>query len=146
MYGLGMLQSTRDLLLYPTRGISVHPTRGICWYPTSASLLYPTRGVLYPPSEGVLSGGRGRFWDERGEGWHVPGFVRLLYRFPVHDVCSVQLRMMRSPKGVNTDSGWNWMPCTSSVRWRRPMMRPSSLTAVMASVSGRPSRLTTHEW
>ena len=53
---------------------------------------------------------------------------------------------MVMPSGVSTDSGWNWMPWTSIVRWRRPMMQPSLLTAVISRQAGKFSRLTTHEW
>ena len=40
------------------------------------------------------------------------------------------------PAAVRIDSGWNCTPSTSSSRWRRPMIVPSSVSAVISSTSG----------
>ncbi len=40
------------------------------------------------------------------------------------------------PTSVSTDSGWNCTPSTRSLRWRRPMMRPS-VSAEISSSRGR---------
>ena len=42
--------------------------------------------------------------------------------------------------------GWNCTPSIGSSRWRRPMTRPSSDSAVTSSTSGTVSRATTSEW
>ena len=59
---------------------------------------------------------------------------------------STKLRRMRRPSPVRIDSGWNWTPCTGSVRWRRPMIVPSSFVrAVTSSTAGSPCSATTRE-
>src|SRR6266852_1084449 len=49
------------------------------------------------------------------------------------------------PSTVRIDSGWNCTPSTGRRRWRRPMISPSSATAVTSSASGTVSRRTASE-
>ena len=42
----------------------------------------------------------------------------------------------RWPPTVRIDSGWNCTPSTSCSRWRRPITRPSSVSAVISSSGG----------
>ncbi|GAA3061588.1 hypothetical protein GCM10020254_01780 [Streptomyces goshikiensis] len=60
-------------------------------------------------------------------------------------VRSRKFAIMPRPCSVETDSGWNWTPQTGRVRWRRPMMTPSSDQAVASRESGRGSA-TLSEW
>ncbi len=50
------------------------------------------------------------------------------------------------PLEVRIDSGWNCTPSTSYWRWRRPITIPSSVSAVISSMSGTLARSTTSEW
>ena len=52
----------------------------------------------------------------------------------------------RGRESVRIDSGWNCTPSIGSSRWRRPITRPSSLSAVTSSTSGTESRSTISEW
>ena len=47
--------------------------------------------------------------------------------------------------GVSTDSGWNWIPCTSYFLCLSAMIYPSRLIAVTSKQSGNSSVSTTHE-
>ncbi len=49
-------------------------------------------------------------------------------------------------RSVRIDSGWNCTPSIGNSRWRRPITRPSSDSAVISSTSGTVSRATTREW
>src|SRR2546421_3511323 len=49
------------------------------------------------------------------------------------------------PCSVSMASGWNWAPSTGSLRWRRPMISPSSDSAVISRQAGSVSRSTTRE-
>ena len=51
-----------------------------------------------------------------------------------------------SPSGVPTDSGWYCTPSTANSLCLRPMISPSSLSAVTARQSGRLARSTAREW
>lgn len=50
------------------------------------------------------------------------------------------------PSVVRMDSGWNCTPSTSISRWRRPMISPSSVQALISSTAGNDARSTTSEW
>jgi len=69
------------------------------------------------------------------EGWIVHGAP--IFR---------KLRNMRLPMGVMIDSGWNWMPSRGRVRWRMPMISPSSARAETTSSAGRDSASSASEW
>ena len=57
-----------------------------------------------------------------------------------------KLRRRSCPPSVRIDSGWNCTPSIGNSRWRRPITRPSSDSAVISSTSGTESRSTTSEW
>ena len=59
---------------------------------------------------------------------------------------STKFRRIWAPSGVCTTSGWNCTPNTGSVRWRRPMMVPSSVQAVGTSTSGSEAASTIRLW
>src|SRR5262249_48093943 len=50
------------------------------------------------------------------------------------------------PCSVRSASGWNCTPSTGRLRWRRPMISPSSASAVTSRQPGRLLRSTTSEW
>ena len=52
----------------------------------------------------------------------------------------------RGRASVRIDSGWNCTPSIGNSRWRRPITKPSSDSAVISSTSGTESRSTTSEW
>ena len=52
----------------------------------------------------------------------------------------------RGRASVRIDSGWNCTPSIGNSRWRSPITRPSSDSAVISSTSGTESRSTTSEW
>src|SRR5690606_24660618 len=56
-----------------------------------------------------------------------------------------KLRSMSWPCSVAMLSGWNCTLWTGLVLWARPMMRPSSLSAVISSSAGNVSRSTISE-
>ena len=53
-------------------------------------------------------------------------------------------RSAAGPRGVSTDSGWNWTPCTERSRWRTPITSPSVVRAVTSSAAGTSSAAS--EW
>ena len=57
-----------------------------------------------------------------------------------------KLRTRSWPPTVRIDSGWNCTPSVGASRWRRPITRPSSVSAVISSTSGTGARSTTSEW
>ena len=71
---------------------------------------------------------------------------------PVHQLgdgaldhaASRKFRISCGPRGVSTDSGWNWTPWTGSSRWRTAMISPSSAVAATSSTSG--TRVAASEW
>ena len=50
------------------------------------------------------------------------------------------------PCSVRKDSGWNCTPSTARLRWRTPMISPSSDSAVTSRHSGRVERRIESEW
>src|SRR5256712_7516078 len=50
------------------------------------------------------------------------------------------------PCSVSSASGWNCTPSTARLRWRRPMISPSSDSAVTARQAGNDDLSTTSEW
>ncbi len=70
----------------------------------------------------------------------VPG------RSAVQPAAGEEVRQQGGPLGVRIDSGWNWTPSTARVRWRRPMITPSAVSAVTSSASGTVAGSTTSEW
>ena len=52
----------------------------------------------------------------------------------------------RTPSGVPMDSGWYWSDSIGSVLCRRPMISPSSASAVISKQSGSVARSTASEW
>src|SRR6266436_8365503 len=58
---------------------------------------------------------------------------------PLRNAFYKDRKFLRSclPESVRTDSGWNWTPSILWRRWRRPMMMPSSVSAVMVSSRGK---------
>ncbi len=50
------------------------------------------------------------------------------------------------PCSVRKDSGWNCTPSTARLRWRTPMISPSSDSAVISRHSGRVERRIESEW
>ena len=60
---------------------------------------------------------------------------------PCRKFCSILC-----PCSVSRASGWNCTPSTGRLRWRRPMISPSSDCAVTSRQAGRLARSTTSEW
>jgi hypothetical protein len=65
----------------------------------------------------------------------------------LHDfVPSMKFCSISCPCSVSSASGWNCTPSTGKLRWRRPMISPSSDWAVTVRHSGSEARSTTSEW
>ena len=67
-----------------------------------------------------------------------------LRRLPV--AIATKLASCFMPWGVPIDSGWYWTDSIGSVLCLRPIISPSSLSALISKQSGRLSRSTAREW
>ena len=77
-------------------------------------------------------------WLKRRDNIAFISFELLFYAFR-------KLAIIVFPFGVSTDSGWNWIPCTSYFLCLSAMIYPSRLIAVTSKQSGNSSVSTTHE-
>src|SRR5258707_7935669 len=62
------------------------------------------------------------------------------------DLPSRKFFSMACPCSVSRASGWNWTPSAGKPRWRRPMISPSSDSAVISRQAGSDFRSTASEW
>src|SRR5439155_20599355 len=82
---------------------------------------------------------------------HLAVFDRALDRLGDRDLLHECLPSMKFcsilwPCSVSSASGWNCTPSSGRLRWRRPMISPSSDSAVTARQAGNEALSTTSEW